>query len=457
MAVSPENADLAEGVRAILVTAVDPRLTIADIRQLTGGASRETWSIDISRPDRAPTQVILRRDPPGHGEPDRMRAEVACLNAAKQAHVPVPTVLASGDTAAGIDAPYILMEKISGEALPKKIQRDPEFDDIRSNLAEQMGHVIGQIHQSDLQYLGQLDTSDPVDAIEQVYKAFDEPRPAVEIGLHWLRHNPPEARPQALVHGDFRLGNLLIDHAGINAVLDWELAHLGNPIEDLGWLCVRSWRFGSAAPVAGIGSREQLLDGYERATDTRPSQAELHWWEVFGTLKWLVLSRHQAERYYSGAEDSIELAAIGRRVCESEYDLLLILDYLGLAGVDNPPTETDHTLHDRPQAAEAIDLVSDLLKKQIMPALAPDRQREGYLLRVAANMLQIAGREIRAGDTAQHTVSDMLTGLGCRSEAELAQRIRQGELSPYGSDIQQVVTTAVLNRIRTANPRHMMA
>ncbi len=216
-----------------------------------------------------------------------------------------------------------------------------------------------------------LDATDPVDAIEAVYRDLNDPRPAVEAGLRWLRDHRPTDRPNTLVHGDFRIGNLLVAGTGIRGgVLDWELAHLGNPVEDLGWLCVRAWRFGAPAPVAGIGTREQLLDGYEKATGTRPpSVAELHWWEAFGTLRWLVLSRFQAERHFGGAEPSLELAAIGRRVCESEYDLLDVLGVLDDSVPTPPTTPPGPTVHGRPTVTEIVDLVADTLATDIGPTL----------------------------------------------------------------------------------------
>lgn len=230
------------------------------------------------------------------------------------------------------------------------------------------------------------------------------------------------------MHGDFRLGNFLVEPDGIRAVLDWELAHIGNPVEDLGWLCVRAWRFGAAAPVGGLGSREQLLDGYEQCTGTRPAAAELRWWEAFGTLKWLVLSMFQAERHHSGTERSLELAAIGRRVCESEYDLLIALDLLdGTASVPAPTTPPP-TVHDRPGPAEILELVAEALTTEIGPALTADHSRERYTLRVCANLLAIAARELHVSPAATTVVRRLLTALGCDSEAALADRLRTGAL-----------------------------
>lgn len=128
------------------------------------------------------------------------------------------------------------------------------------------------------------------------------------------------------MHGDFRLGNLVIDVDGLRAVLDWELAHVGDPMEDLGWLCVRAWRFGGSAPVAGVGSLDDLFCGYAEESGVEPDPAAVHWWQVFGTLRWGVICMMQAQAHLSGAARSHELASIGRRVCETEYDLFLALE-----------------------------------------------------------------------------------------------------------------------------------
>ncbi|WP_280406562.1 phosphotransferase family protein [Nocardia carnea] len=347
------------------------------------------------------------------------------------------------------------MNTVPGEALPRRLHRDPGYAAVRAHLAEDFGYVLGLIHRTPVTTLTALDNRDPLDAIEETYRDLAEPRPAVEIALRWLRDNRPPDRPAVLVHGDFRLGNMLIDADGIRGVLDWELAHLGNPIEDLGWLCVRAWRFGAAAPVGGLGTRDQLIDGYERATGDRPPAAELHWWEVFGTLKWLVLSRFQAERHLGGTEYSLELAAIGRRVCESEYDLLEVLGLVSADPGGNPMTDPAPTIHDRPDLTEILDLVTQTLTEEIGPALPEDAAAQRYLLRICASLLQIGGRELRAGPGPTDRVHEMLHALDCPSEATLAERLRSGDLSVADKRVRSTVTAAVEARLQVANPRRL--
>ena len=127
------------------------------------------------------------------------------------------------------------------------------------------------------------------------------------------------------MHGDFRNGNLIVGADGLRAVIDWELAHAGDPMEDLGWLCVKSWRFGGAQPVGGFGTRADLFAAYERVSGRAIDPDVAQWWEVFGTVRWGVICIVQAMRHLSGAERSVELATIGRRVAEVEHDVMLLL------------------------------------------------------------------------------------------------------------------------------------
>jgi aminoglycoside phosphotransferase (APT) family kinase protein len=161
---------------------------------------------------------------------------------------------------------------------------------------------------------------------EEEMERIGEPLPVVEVGLRWLRRNLPEPVEPALVHGDFRLGNLIVHGDGLAAVIDWELAHVGDPAEDISWLCIRSWRFGNdELPVAGVGSREDLLDAYEAAGGSRPDPARLRYWEVFGNVKWAAICARQAHDHMTGVRRSHELASLGRRICEPEWDLLELI------------------------------------------------------------------------------------------------------------------------------------
>jgi aminoglycoside phosphotransferase (APT) family kinase protein len=150
-------------------------------------------------------------------------------------------------------------------------------------------------------------------------------RPTLELALRWLRNHQPELHDPAVVHGDFRVGNLIVGTDGVRSVLDWELAHVGDPAEDLGWLCVRSWRFGGPGQVGGIGDLDALLTGYSDAGGRHITEDDVRYWEIFGNVRWAVICIVQAFAHLNGDHRSVELAAIGRRVCEVEHDLMELL------------------------------------------------------------------------------------------------------------------------------------
>jgi aminoglycoside phosphotransferase (APT) family kinase protein len=223
-----------------------------------------------------------------------------------------------------------MMDRVDGETIPRKILRDEEFADARLHLAADCGTLAARVHAVPVATLPDLPMLDARGTIAQwrgLLDGLDEPHAAFEIGLRWMEANLPPPTTPALVHGDLRNGNLIVGPEGIRALLDWELAHLGDPIEDLGWLCVGAWRFGERDKVAGgFGSIEQLLDAYEAAGGVRPSLDTLRFWIALGTLRWGGITMLQAFTHLQGRVRSVELAAIGRRVAETEWDLLRLLD-----------------------------------------------------------------------------------------------------------------------------------
>jgi aminoglycoside phosphotransferase (APT) family kinase protein len=302
----------------------EERVEIEGLRRLSGGASRETWSFDAVTAAGDRTPLVLRRDPPG---PRRvgMALEARVLVVAASGGVPVPELLASSEDPGVLGSPFIIMSRIEGETIPRRILREDTLAAIRPELAHQCGSILARLHAIDPDQVEGLEALDQVHQYREALDLLGEPHPAFELAFRWLERNRPPAGPAAIVHGDFRNGNLIIGPDGVRAVLDWELVHRGDAMEDLGWLSVKAWRFGQALPVGGFGTYEQLIEGYEDAGGARVDRAALHWWEVLGSLKWGVMCIMQASRHLTGAVRSVELAAIGRRVCENEWDLLGML------------------------------------------------------------------------------------------------------------------------------------
>jgi aminoglycoside phosphotransferase (APT) family kinase protein len=196
-------------------------------------------------------------------------------------------------------------------------------------LARQLGTIAAGIHglpRDKLPVLREMNSTKEIAELEREYRSFGWPRPVFELALRWLRdHDPGPSEQVTLVHGDFRHGNFVIGPDGVRAVLDWELAHTGDPMEDLGWVCVNSWRFGEIdKPVGGFGSREDLFAGYE-AAGRKVDPARVMFWEVMGTLRWGVMCCGMMQRFRLGPDHSMERAMIGRRASETEIDLLRII------------------------------------------------------------------------------------------------------------------------------------
>jgi len=299
--------------------------------KLSGGASQETWSFDIVHPG-GDIGAILRRSPQGYGaSPSRaagLDAEAVLMQLAYDAGLPSPKVMHVLRPGDGLGTGFI-MARIAGETIARKILRDEQFAEARPLLARQLGTVAAGIHRLDaakLPELRQMSATKEIADLEREYRSFDWPRPVFELALRWLRERDPGPPVEmTLVHGDFRHGNLIIGPDGLRAVLDWELAHLGDPMEDLGWVCVNSWRFGEIdRPVGGFGSREELFAGYE-AAGRRVDPARVMFWEVMGTLRWGVMCCGMMQRFRLGPDHSMERAMIGRRSSETEIDLLRLL------------------------------------------------------------------------------------------------------------------------------------
>jgi aminoglycoside phosphotransferase (APT) family kinase protein len=255
-----------------------------------------------------------------------MGVEAAVVRAAGEAAMPVAELVASSNQSNPLGASFMVLSAVEGETIARKILRDDEFAHAREVLPAQLGTALAQLHSIPLDRVPALPETDQVEQYRTMLDTLDQPHPTFELAFRWLDAHRPSSTARTIVHGDFRLGNVMVGADGLRAVLDWELAHIGDPMEDLGWLCVKAWRFGSALPVAGVGRYEQLFAAYEAAGGASIDPDVVRWWEVLGTLKWGIMCILQANAHLAGFTRSHELAAIGRRVCENEHDLFLALE-----------------------------------------------------------------------------------------------------------------------------------
>ena len=326
-AATAAEAELAAGVRAVLGELGEDPGELA-LSPIPGGASRETWLIEGKG-----GRWALRRDPKGSVSLVPMGEEFALVQRAADAGVPVPAPLAFEPDGGRFGSPGMLMGFVEGTSVAPRVLRKPEFEAARELLTGQLAEALARIHAlepGDLEGVLPRAPDDPVlGQIEEWERQLDEigePLPAVELGLRWLRANAPDPVASRLVHGDFRLGNFIVSEEGLGAVIDWELAHLGDPAEDIGWLCIRSWRFGNdELPVAGVGELDAFIAAYEAAGGGPVDRERVRYWEAFGNVKWAVICARQANDHLTGRRRSHELASLGRRICEPEWDLLELI------------------------------------------------------------------------------------------------------------------------------------
>lgn len=321
---SADVDELEAQLAAVLSPVMGPQVTVEDLRRMPGGSSRETWSFRTGNTSDGARRLVLRRDPQG-APSSGVVLESALLRAAAQAGVPVPAVVAWGDAGSVLGSAYVVVEHVEGETLPKRVIRQTEQQGTGDELAAQCGRILAAVHSIAPASVPGLAGGDQLEQLRGLLDHLGQPHPTFELAIRHLSEGRPARSGETVVHGDFRNGNLIVGPRGVEAVLDWELAHRGDPLEDLGWLCAKPWRFGSSAPVGGFGSIDSLVGAYEVASGTAVDRVALSWWEMLGTLRWGVICIVQVMTHLSGMVRSVELAAIGRRVCEVEWDLLEML------------------------------------------------------------------------------------------------------------------------------------
>ena len=326
------EAAIADALRVCLVPLFGTDVGVERLALLAGGASKEAWAADVRAAD-GRHELLVRRAGGGviHSHTLSLEHEYRLVSVAYAAGVRVPRPLAYLEDLAG--RPAFVAERVAGETIGRRIVQRPELAAARAAMPAQLAEELAKIHAIPLDavaFLGRAAAGDVVDRVEREFDAADEPHPAIELGIAWARAHPPKARPAVLNHGDFRVGNFVVGERGLDYVLDWEFGHVGDPLEDVGWPLVRSWRFGADdLRLGGVGRVEPYLERYNALTGRNVSIAELDYWEVVGNLKWAVGSVTQSRRHLSGQERSVELAVLGRLTAEVEYELLDLLERAG--------------------------------------------------------------------------------------------------------------------------------
>ncbi len=335
-----EPNEIAERLRAFIrEQGRFSKVKIENLSKMPGGASREIWSFDAVMESEQGTvrrAMVLRRDPSQHTIGTSRRHEFLVLRAAFEEGVLVPEVFWMSEDPAVLGAPFFIMAKVEGETIARRLLRDDIYAHAREVMPGQLAEILAAIHRIDpaRHKLDFLVEPGPNAALEQVQRYEQnlhdialEPHPAFELAFRWLYMHMPKTSRKTLIHGDCRIGNVIFGPEGVRAILDWELAQIGDPMEDLGWMCTRAWRFGADHnPVGGLGKREDFFRAYEKASGVSIDRETARFWEVFGNLKWGIITISQARTHLDGHVNSVELASIGRRTVETELELLNLIE-----------------------------------------------------------------------------------------------------------------------------------
>lgn len=370
--------------------------------QLTAGASQETYRLAVAEAA-GEKLYALRRSPPALDTQSTvgnisLDTEARLFQLAAAAGIPGPKVHCALQPEDELGSGFV-MDWLSGETLGRRIVRSKELEEVRPKLAKECGQILGRIHALDWEttvLADELPRVSPTELVQETWETYRDlqvPVPMIDYCYRWLMDNTPKTWRTTLVHGDFRNGNLMVNSQGVNAVLDWELAQIGDPVRDLGWLCVNSWRFGNDdLPVGGFGTVEDLREGYLETSGVEVSFEEIKYWQVFGSFWWAMATLQMANSWRSGETPSLERPVIGRRSSEAQMDCVNLIIPGDFEVPDLGVSIAEGT--QLPMPAELLAGVADFLKGEVAMQL---QGRDGFLAKVAANSLGIAQRELQHG------------------------------------------------------------
>ena len=310
------------------------------LQKMPGGASKETWAFDLHGTDAITDELLplvlrIERSSPLPVSID-LKQEFLLMRQAHAEGVEVPKPYWYGDDSLG--SPFYVIERVEGETIVKRLHRDAQYEKARNLIPAQLARILARIHRISVtrkRYdflprrsknrsaaLGELSF------YEDILRQYaPEPHPALELAIRWMKMKAPQSDYQTLIHGDYRLGNVIFTQDGVRSILDWELSHIGDPMEDLGYISVQAWRFGrDAKPIGGIGERDAFYKAYEKAGGFPLDFDSIYFWEAFGNLKWAIITILQMIPFLNGSSRSIELASLGRKTAEVELQLLILIE-----------------------------------------------------------------------------------------------------------------------------------
>ena len=427
---------------------------VENLMRLTGGANMESWSFDY-----AGHGYVLRRSPSADMMAGRVYGhdvEAAVVRAAFLAGVKAPEIIAEVEALDHLGTGY-MMRRVEAEVDPAKILASPP-----SSLLNDFARELAAIHAVPLDSLPALPEAGAANLLADLkarFLLFGGNRPVMALAIRWLEDHLPPPVDAVLLHGDFRMGNIMVDARGLAAVLDWELAHLGDRHQDLAFGCINSWRFGYIdRPAFGIGQVDAFFAAYARESGHNVDAGRFRWWLVYATLWWGVCCLQMTDIWRSGADSGLERAVIGRRASETEVDLLMLLEEDAPIAEQNRQAE-----HRSPMAADVLESISkpqsaseiqaksearcmgETSAAELLNAVAswietdikPHAQgRDRFMSAVALNALRIVKREAEAGASIHDKLlsEELLSGRKSLATPNLLAQLKAQSLQKLAAD-----------------------
>jgi aminoglycoside phosphotransferase (APT) family kinase protein len=414
----------------------------ADVRaftRLTGGANMESSSFDYAGRGyvlrRAPSAEMMAERPFGHD------VEAAIIRAAAASGVKAPIIVGELTADDGIGTGYV-MERVEADVSPAKILAAP-----LASLITDIARELARIHAMSVSDLAipTMDTAVTLADLKARFVGYGGDRPILALALRWLEDNLPAPVPPVLVHGDFRMGNLMVDGQGLAAVLDWEIAHLGDAHEDLAYGCMTVWRFGQIEkPAFGVSDLETYFAAYTAESGTTVDRSRFRFWLVYRTFWWSLGCMQMADIWRNGADRTLERVVIGRRTSENELDLLMLLEE------DAPETQRLPLTLDpapearrlgEPSAAEMLEAITEWIVADVKPiAQGHDRFKVAVALNALGMLTREATNPVAVHDKA--LADDILAGRKTLATPGLLTKLRKAALSKLGNDVPKYAALA---------------
>lgn len=406
---------------------------ITGLRRLSGGANMESWFFEYGA-----AGYVMRRAPSAAWRAQRaidLATEASIIRHARAGGVPAPEIACELDPDDELGIGFV-MRAVPGTTEPSEILRSAS-----PHLIEDIAVALAAIHALPAEQLTQLpalDARDGIARLSEQFESFGGDRPILALGLAWLRAHAPSPVAPRLVHGDLRLGNLMVEHGRLSGVLDWELAHIGDPHEDLAFGCMAVWRFGAIdKPAFGLADLDTYFAAYEHASGDKIDRPRFHFWLVYRTIWWGLGCLNMGRAWREGADRSLERVVIARRAAEQELDLLLLLDESQAAHDPAAVAASPTSPRGEPSTDEMLSAVSEWLAEKIKPQLSG---RDRFDLAVAQNAIGMVRRELSDGNRVH--------------DRALAQEILAGRRDLSTPGLAQQLRAAALAKVRTDTPKY---